>query len=108
MSDRDKGAAVAARPQGDQPVVALSAVGDRQREEAERFVEEEEGAVSRFRGVLALVTTTLLVASSLFHLYAAIEIVPAQTLRPSSIRSRVSCTRAAAARRRGSATATAA
>ena len=82
MSDRDKGAAVAARPQGDQPVVALSAVGDRQREEAERFVEEEEGAVSRFRGVLALVTTTLLVASSLFHLYAAIEIVPAQTLRP--------------------------
>ena len=49
---------------------------------AERYIEEEEGAVSRFGGSLALVTTTLLVVMSLFHLYAAVEIVPAQTLRP--------------------------
>jgi len=49
---------------------------------AERFVEVEEGAVSRFRGGLALFTTLALVAMSLFHLYAAVEIVPAAVLRP--------------------------
>ena len=50
--------------------------------EAERFIEEEEGAVSRFRGWLGHVTTWLLVAMSLYHLYAAVDIVPAQVLRP--------------------------
>jgi len=49
---------------------------------AVEFVEEEEGATSRFRGSLALLTTTLLVGMSLFHLYAAVDIVPAQILRP--------------------------
>jgi TRAP transporter 4TM/12TM fusion protein len=49
---------------------------------AERYIEAEEGAVSRFRGGLALLTTTALVAMSLFHLYAAVEIVPAAVLRP--------------------------
>ena len=49
---------------------------------AEAFIEEEEGATSRFRGWLGVVTTTLLVAMSLFHLYAAVDIVPAQVLRP--------------------------
>ena len=46
------------------------------------FIEQEEGAASRFRGWLGHVTTTLLVVMSLFHLYAAVEIVPAQVLRP--------------------------
>jgi TRAP transporter 4TM/12TM fusion protein len=49
---------------------------------AEAFIEEEEGAVSRFRGALGHVVTALLVVMSLYHLYAAIEIVPAQVLRP--------------------------
>ena len=49
---------------------------------AERYIEAEEGAVSRFRGGLALFTTAALVAMSLFHLYAAVEIVPAAVLRP--------------------------
>jgi len=49
---------------------------------AEEFIEEEEGAVSRFRGWLGTATTFLLVVMSLFHLYAAVEIVPAQVLRP--------------------------
>ena len=49
---------------------------------AAEFIEEEEGASSRYAGWLATLTTTLLVGMSLFHLYAAVEIVPAQVLRP--------------------------
>ena len=49
---------------------------------AEAFIEQEEGGTSRHRGLLGHATTALLVAMSLFHLYAALEIVPAQVLRP--------------------------
>ena len=49
---------------------------------AAEFIEEEEGASSRYAGWLATLTTSLLVGMSLFHLYAAVEIVPAQELRP--------------------------
>jgi TRAP transporter 4TM/12TM fusion protein len=49
---------------------------------AVEFIEEEEGATSRYGGWLARLTTTLLVGMSLFHLYAAVDIVPAQILRP--------------------------
>src|SRR5512134_1867302 len=65
------------RPEAPRPGVSA----DRLRE-AERFVEQEEGAASRYRGPLAAVTASLLVAMSVFHLYAAVEIVPAQALRP--------------------------
>lgn len=58
------------------------AVSDERLRAAERFVEEEEGAVSRFGGVLEALVTTLLVIMSLFHLYAAAAIVPTLTLRP--------------------------
>jgi len=58
------------------------AVSDERLRAAERFVEEEEGAVSRFGGVLEALITTLLVIMSLFHLYAAVAIVPTLTLRP--------------------------
>ncbi|HKE42343.1 MAG TPA: TRAP transporter fused permease subunit, partial [Casimicrobiaceae bacterium] len=57
-------------------------VTDEAFKKAEEFIEEEEGAVSRFRGWLNTATTALLVVMSLFHLYAAVEIVPAQVLRP--------------------------
>ena len=57
-------------------------VTDESFKKAEEFIEEEEGAVSRFRGWLGAATTTLLVVMSLFHLYAAVEIVQAQVLRP--------------------------
>src|SRR4029434_6530935 len=50
--------------------------------QAEAYIEQDEGAVSRFRGWLGLLTTTLLVVMSVFHLYAAVDIVPAQVLRP--------------------------
>jgi TRAP transporter 4TM/12TM fusion protein len=58
------------------------AVTDEQLKKAEAFIEADEGAVSRFRGFLGYTTTFLLVAMSVFHLYAAVEIVPAQVLRP--------------------------
>ena len=61
---------------------AEPAVTREQLAKAERFIEEEEGAISRFRGGLARLTTALLVAMSLFHLYAAVGIVPALVLRP--------------------------
>jgi TRAP transporter 4TM/12TM fusion protein len=57
-------------------------VTDEALKRAEEFIEEEEGAVSRFQGWLDRITTVLLVVMSLFHLYAAVEIVPAQVLRP--------------------------
>ena len=41
---------------------------------AEAFIEQEEGGTSRHRGLLGHATTALLVAMSLFHLYAALEI----------------------------------
>src|SRR5262245_9563551 len=49
---------------------------------AEEFVEEEEGAHNRYRGALAVFVTAAAVVMSLFHLYAAVEIVPAYLMRP--------------------------
>ena len=57
-------------------------VADDRLKAAERFIEEEEGATSRFGGNLDLLVSTLLVVMSLFHLYAAAWIVPTQVLRP--------------------------
>jgi len=57
-------------------------VSDERLQQAVEYIEEEEGASSHFRGLLAHLTTLLLVGMSLFHLYAAIDIVPAQVLRP--------------------------
>ena len=70
-----------------QPPQISSAVPDGQVSEAAlrkagQYVEEDEGAVSRYRGGLAKLTTLLLVVMSVFHLYAAVAIVPAQILRP--------------------------
>src|SRR3954470_12002948 len=57
-------------------------IDDARLAKAEAFIEEEEGATSRHRGWLGITTSILLVAMSLFHLYAAVDIVPAQVLRP--------------------------
>jgi TRAP transporter 4TM/12TM fusion protein len=71
---------VAAGPARDEGSAAAAA--DARRRAAEAFVEQDEGATSRFRGALATLATTLLVAMSVYHLYAAVEIVGAQVLRP--------------------------
>ncbi len=49
---------------------------------AEEFIEADEGATNRLRGVAATALTALAVGVSLFHLYTAIAIVPTQLLRP--------------------------
>ena len=64
---------------------AIVPIDDDRLERAGKFIEEEEGATSRFRGWLGVLTTTLLVAMSIFHLYAAVDIVPAQVLRPAHV-----------------------
>ena len=57
-------------------------ISEAQLKEAEKYIEEEEGATNRFKGGLSVFITALLVVMSIFHLYAAVWIVPAQTLRP--------------------------
>jgi TRAP transporter 4TM/12TM fusion protein len=64
------------------PVAVEPQVSEEALRKAEQYIEEDEGAVSRYRGWLAGLTSTLLVAMSLFHLYAALAIVQAQVLRP--------------------------
>ena len=61
---------------------ATAAVSEDARKKAEEFVEAEEGATHRFSGWLGLFVTAVAVAMSLFHLYAAYDIVRAQVLRP--------------------------
>jgi TRAP transporter 4TM/12TM fusion protein len=61
------------------------AITEEQLKAAEKYIEEEEGASNRFKGPLAVFITTVLVVMSLFHLYAAVWIVPTQTLRPAHV-----------------------
>ena len=56
-----------------EPVV----VSEEARRKAEEYVEQEEGAASHFEGWVEVALTAVAVAMSLFHLYAAYEIVPA-------------------------------
>jgi TRAP transporter 4TM/12TM fusion protein len=58
------------------------ALSDEARKRVEELIEVEEGAHNRYRGALAVVMTAAAVAMSVFHLYAAVEIVPAYILRP--------------------------
>ena len=55
------------------------------REKVERYLEEEEGAFNRLGGRIGVAITAAAVCVSLFHLYAAYEIVPAYVLRPTHV-----------------------
>ncbi|MBV6486776.1 MAG: TRAP transporter fused permease subunit [Pseudorhodoplanes sp.] len=48
---------------------------------AEAYIEQEEGATNRLSGWAGMAVTAIAVAMSLFHLYAAYDIVPTQELR---------------------------
>ncbi|MDP2408967.1 MAG: TRAP transporter fused permease subunit [Pseudolabrys sp.] len=48
---------------------------------AEEYVQQEEGAANRLSGLAGIVVTAIAVGMTLFHLYAAYEIVPTQALR---------------------------
>src|SRR4030042_662219 len=60
-------------------------VGDEARRRAEAIVEKEEGAARRLSGRADLLVTAGAVAMSLFHLYTAWAIVPAQILRAAHV-----------------------
>jgi len=62
-----------------EPEVVIS---EEQLKKAEQFIEEEEGAANRLSGKLGIFVTVVAVVMSLFHMYAAYDIVPTQTLRP--------------------------
>jgi TRAP transporter 4TM/12TM fusion protein len=55
------------------------------RRKVESLIEAEEGAANRVSGIVGTALTVLAVAVSLFHLYAAIRIVPAHVLRPAHV-----------------------
>lgn len=57
-------------------------ITDEQLKKAAEFIEEEEGASNRLSGKMGIFVTVVAVIMSLFHLYAAYDIVPTQTLRP--------------------------
>lgn len=68
--------------QSDQATPVDPQVSEAALKKAEEFVEAEEGATHRFAGRLGWFVTAVAVAMSLFHLYAAYDIVRAQVLRP--------------------------
>ena len=66
-----------AKPAADEPAIDAEAL-----KKAEQFIEAEEGASNKLRGALGIFVSATAVVMSLFHLYTAYAIVPAQVLRP--------------------------
>jgi TRAP transporter 4TM/12TM fusion protein len=60
---------------------ADATVTEEQLRKAEEYVEAEEGVANRLAGWAGVVVTGIAVACTLFHLYAAYDIVPTQPLR---------------------------
>src|SRR5215218_2545855 len=75
----------AAEPAGaaipDPRLTAQGAISDEALRKAEEFVEAEEGAANRLIGWAGTIVTGIAIAMTLFHLYAAYDIVPTQPLR---------------------------
>jgi TRAP transporter 4TM/12TM fusion protein len=63
------------------PEAAADALDEATAARVEALIEEEEGAQNRFSGWLGYGATALALAMSLFHLWAAWDIVPTTTLR---------------------------
>ena len=61
------------------------ALTEEQQKALEHFIEEEEGATNRVGGWVGIMLTAFAVAVSLYHLYAAYDIVPAYVFRPSHV-----------------------
>jgi TRAP transporter 4TM/12TM fusion protein len=78
MAEHDKMALI----EEERALLDENPLSEEQKKRLEEFIEEEEGALNRYQGVLAVVMTALAVVMSLVHLYAAVEIVPAYILRP--------------------------
>src|SRR6478735_6398180 len=56
-------------------------ISEEQLRKAEEYVQQEEGAANRLSGWVGVAVTAIAVAMTLFHLYAAYDIVPTQPLR---------------------------
>ncbi len=65
----------------DPRLVSEGAISDEALRKAEEFIEQEEGYANRLIGWAAIAVTAIAIAMSLFHLYAAYDIVPTQPLR---------------------------
>src|SRR5262245_28285201 len=63
------------------PAETAPAISEEQLRKAESYVEAEEGAANRLSGWSGTIVTGIAIAMTLFHLYAAYEIVPTQPLR---------------------------
>src|SRR5712675_986395 len=68
-------------PISDPRLTTQGAISDEGLRKAEEFVEQEEVAATRLTGWAATIVTAIAVAMTLFHLYAAYDIVPTQPLR---------------------------
>src|SRR5438034_603208 len=80
----DSSKAVAQREEpmiSDPRLISQGAISEEALRKAEEFVEQEEGAANRLAGVAGIMVTSIAVAMTLFHLYAAYDIVPTQPLR---------------------------
>src|SRR6476660_599794 len=68
-------------PISDPRLTSQGAVSDEALRKAEEFVEQEEGAANRLVGWAGIAATVIAISMTLFHLYAAYDIVPTQPLR---------------------------
>src|SRR3954466_5925902 len=82
MAEDGKAAAPAGEAAIPDPrLTSQGAVSEEALRKAEEFIEQEEGAANRLAGIAGIVVTLIAVAMTLFHLYAAYDIVPTQPLR---------------------------
>lgn len=63
----------------------ITSISEANLEIAQKFVEEDEGAVNRMGGWLGKLLMGAAILSSIFHLYAAYDIVPTHVLRPAHV-----------------------
>src|SRR6476660_10392792 len=56
-------------------------ISEEQLRKAEEYVQQEEGAANRLAGWVGVAVTGIAVVMTLFHLWAAYDIVPTQELR---------------------------
>src|SRR5215212_2480460 len=81
MAEDGKAAVPAGAAIPDPRLTAQGAISDEALRKAEEFIEAEEGAANRLTGWAGTIVTVIAVAMTLFHLYAAYDIVPTQPLR---------------------------
>src|SRR6266581_9108962 len=82
MAEEGRPAAQPEEPTISDPrLTAQGAISDEALRKAEEFVEAEEGAANRLTGFAGMVVTAIAISMTLFHLYAAYDIVPTQPLR---------------------------